>query len=230
MPANGGLQLEDFQLFMKRFRKAVSPLRLRFFHCGEYGETFSRPHYHACIFGYDFQDKVLHTERLGNKLYTSEMLDDLWQKGFSTIGAVTFDSAAYVARYITKKVLGERAEWFYSEIDPETGEIYRELRPEYVTMSRRPGIGKTWFEKYKTDVYPSDFVVIDGKKFPPPRYYRGQLEIIDPKSFSQLKGRSLAATEEAKDNPNNSRERLWVREEVQLSRLQLLKRGYESVD
>lgn len=229
LPENGSLQVEDFQKFMKRFRKEVHPLKLRFFHCGEYGDKFSRPHYHACVFGYEFKDKELFSERGGIPLYTSKTLENLWKKGHCTTGEVTFDSAAYVARYITKKVLGPRADLFYNERD-ESGEIIRSLKPEYVTMSRRPGIGKQWFEKFKGDVFPGDYVVIDGKKMPPPKYYRGQLEIISPKEFRDLRGRGLQRAEEAKADENNSWDRMRVREEITISRLKQLKRGYENED
>lgn len=241
LPPDGGLRVSDFQKFMKRLRRSVDIPerreqllmdgdRVRFFHCGEYGDRFSRPHYHACIFGLDFKDKELVEDRRGVKLYESPTLEAIWEKGKCRIGDLTFQSAAYVARYICKKVTGERAEWYYNEIDPETGEILRELKPEYVTMSRRPGIGKRWFEKFSKDVFPSDFVVINGKKFPPPKFYKSQFEILDHEGSKRLRGRSLARTELAKSNPDNSPVRLQVREEVTLARLDLLKRGYENGD
>jgi hypothetical protein len=54
LPKDGSLDVSHFQKFMKRFRKRFGP-GIRFFHCGEYGESLSRPHYHACIFGFDFE-------------------------------------------------------------------------------------------------------------------------------------------------------------------------------
>src|SRR6185436_16893236 len=130
----------------------------RYFHCGEYGEQLGRPHYHALLFNYDFDDKRFFSQRGGNSVYTSDKLSRLWGNGFSVIGEVTFDSAAYVARYVMKKVTGVRAE-----------EHYQGRRPEYTTMSRRPGIGKGWYEKFKTDVYPRDRVVVRGVHTRPPR-------------------------------------------------------------
>ena len=100
---------------------------VRFFHCGEYGELLYRPHYHACLFGFDFSDKVLWSTRGGVRLYRSKILEKLWTFGFSTIGDVTFESAAYVARYCTKKITGDKAD-----------EHYNGRSPEYVTMSRPP--------------------------------------------------------------------------------------------
>lgn len=171
------INVKDFQNFMKKLRNSTFK-KIRFFHCGEYGEKFMRPHYHAILFGYDFPDKVLFADRGGKKLYVSQKLNDLWPYGFSTIGDVTFDSAAYVARYCTKKITGDNADNHYMT---EDGEM---LTPEYCTMSRRPGIGKTWFEKYQSDVYPHDYCEVEGKKIPPPRYYDELLK-GDPEKPSQ---------------------------------------------
>ena len=97
------------------------------------------------------------------------MLEELWPYGFSTIGHVTFQSAAYCSRYILKKQRGETAADHYTWVD-DAGEI-RKREPEYCTMSRKEGIGYDWFQKYKNDVYPHDYVVLDGKQYKPPRYY-----------------------------------------------------------
>ena len=154
VPKDSSLHLEHFQKFMKRLRKYiftevqkvnflismmsvdtgrvigyVPSQGVRFFHCGEYGELLSRPHYHACLFGFDFSDKVLWSTRGGVRLYRSKVLEKLWTFGFSTIGDVTFESAAYVARYCTKKITGDEADKHYNG-----------RSPEYVTMSRRPCI------------------------------------------------------------------------------------------
>ena len=134
LPDGGRLVLDDFQRFFKRLRKRVG-VPVRYYHCGEYGETFGRPHYHACIFGYGFPDRVLWSYSNGQPLYSSKELSDLWPYGHALIGEVTFDSAAYVARYIMKKVNGDRADEHYRRVDLDTGEIYQ-LPPEYTTMSR----------------------------------------------------------------------------------------------
>lgn len=225
LPENAGLNVKDYQDFMKRLRERLAPLKVRYYHCGEYGENFSRPHYHSCLFGYDFPDKELWTTKNGNKLYVSQLLNDTWGLGHATIGDVTLESAAYVARYITKKITGDLAEMYYTEFDPETGEELRKLRPEYATMSK--GIGKGWFEKYHSDVFPNDYVVVEGKKFPFPKYYATQLEKFHKQDYLRLRGRSLALKERSKNNPNNTPQRLLVREEVQTLRFFQYKREYD---
>ena len=102
--------------------------------CGEYGEKFARAHYHACLFNYDFEDKELWKDKQGTKLYISETLNKLWKKGFSTIGQVTFDSAAYVARYILKKQTGKQSQsYYYSKVQEEDGLLTTPVQEEYTT-------------------------------------------------------------------------------------------------
>lgn len=170
LPKDGSLNKSDFQKFMKRLRKKFKGRRIRYYHCGEYGSELRRPHHHACLFGIDFPDKEVWSVRKGVTLYRSDILEKLWPFGFSLIGEVTFESAAYCARYVLKKVLGDRAEDHYRRLDRETGEI-TDLLPEYTTMSRRPGIGRSWFERYEGDLFPKDFVTLRGVRYKSPRYY-----------------------------------------------------------
>jgi len=213
------VDVRDFQLFMKRLRKKYGE-GIRFYHCGEYGEKSSRPHYHACLFGFDFADKRLWKITNGSRLYTSESLSELWSYGFSTIGDVTFESAAYVARYIMKKINGEQAENHY--YDRETGEV---INPEYTTMSRRPGIGRGWLDKYVADVYPHDYVVVNGIKCKPPKYYDGVLSTDRPYEFDEIKNNRLTRAEKHVDN--NTPDRLDVRERVSKARLKLLPKNLD---
>lgn len=175
LPDNNSLQLKDFQLFMKRLRKRFGS-GIRYYHCGEYGGELGRPHYHALLFNHDFDDRKFFSERSGNRLFTSDSLSSLWEKGFSTVGAVTFESAAYVARYVMKKVTGKKAE-----------DHYGQRSPEYTTMSRRPGIGKDWIRKFMGDVYPRDNVVVRSHSTRPPRFYDNYYASKDPSSMALLK-------------------------------------------
>lgn len=114
LPEDRGLHYDHFQLFMKRLRKKYGE-GIRFYMCGEYGEKLGRPHFHACLFNHDFSDKTpWKTTETGFKLFRSKELEELWPYGYSSVGAVSFESAAYVARYIMKKVNGEAAEMHYT--------------------------------------------------------------------------------------------------------------------
>lgn len=221
VPRDGSLRIRDVQLFLKRLRSRYGA-GIRFYGCGEYGDNFGRPHYHLCVFGFDFGDKVAFSKNSqGDIVYISRELDDVWGFGISTIGAVTFESAAYVARYVMKKVTGKGASDYYERYNLDTGEIYW-LSPEYTHMSRRSGIGKDWFDKFTSDVYPRDYVVVNGVKSRPPRFYDSKFEIIDPARYARLKARRVRnARLHAEDN---TPERLRVREEVVNSRISKLKR------
>jgi len=242
-PAGPSLNLHDFQNFVKKVRKALHKKKrrtppastkylesnllknLRYYHCGEYGEQFQRPHFHACMFNLDFADKKHYKTVNGEKLYTSQTLDKLWPHGFSTIGELTLKSAAYVARYIMKKQYGRKAEEHYAYLD-EYGEKWIR-KPEYSTMSKRPAIGKEWFEKYQKDCFPKDFVTIDGKKYPIPRTYGQWFEQTYPDEWEDVKEKRIIANETEKKLANNTSARLKTREQVHTSRVTTLIRSYE---
>ncbi len=211
LPRSGGLNVKHWQNFAKRLRHRIGPFR--FYHCGEYGDESARPHYHALLFGHDFlEDRKPYTTRRGNQLYTSELLTQTWGQGLSVIGELTYESAAYVARYCMKKINGKQAAEHYQTIDTSTGEVHQ-VKPEYTTMSRRPGIGKSWFDKYTSDVFPSDEVIVNGKPARPPRYYDSQYELSDPTALALVKeGRVRAGR---KHRLNNTHERLNTRKTLQ---------------
>lgn len=223
LPPSRSLILNDFQNFMKRLRKRYGS-GIRFFHCGEYGPKLGRPHYHALLFNFDFKDrKVWKSNERGELIYTSKDLEKLWPLGFSTVAALTFDSAAYCARYAMKKITGDMARDHYAYVDPVSGEYY-DRAPEYCTMSRRPGIGRGHFDKFVSDVYPSDFIIVNGKKARPPRFYDSLYEHLDPLGLEEVKNSRVANAERHADN--NTPERLKVREEVLSLKLKQLKRGW----
>lgn len=220
LPANNSLVVKDLQDFNKRLRKYSYERRgrgFRFYACGEYGDTFGRPHYHILLFDFDFEDKKFwRFSPAGERLYRSEILESKWTFGNSEIGSVSFESAAYVARYITKKVTGDAA-----------AQHYGDRIPEFSTMSRRPGIGQFFFEKFITDIYPNDFVVVRGHKSKPPRFYDKWLEKHASDEFAALKKgrRPHDVLEFRRRKSENSRARLRVKEEVVSSRMDAFKRG-----
>jgi len=227
LPWDHSLNLDHFQKFMRRLRKSIAPKKIRFFHAGEYGEAtpdndfIARPHYHALIFGHNFSDRSLWSEREGIHLYTSDQLDDLWNMGITSVGDVTFESAAYVARYIMKKQLGPRAPEHYTRSHHITGEIIN-LKPEYATMSRATGIGSGWLDKYKTDAYPSDTISIRGSVQMPPKAYDRLMEKENPYEMEVIK--QLRKQKMRKHLWNNTPERLAIREQVKLAQTSTLKR------
>lgn len=208
LPAGGTLVKRHLQLFMKRLRKERGD-GIRFYACGEYGETTFRPHYHILLFNCDFRDKrFFKNARGGDKLYTSASLERLWSMGFAVVGSVTFDSAAYCARYIMKKVTGAPAREHYEVVDSDGVLHHRE--PEFTVMSRRPGIGLRWFQKYGDQVYTWDSVIMNGREVRPPRYYDTKFELVDSDRLEALKLKRRRSRDVAENRPD----RLRVREVV----------------
>lgn len=220
------LDKRDFQLFMKRFRERLK-IPLRYFMCGEYGELFKRPHYHAVIFGFDFPDKQLYKIKDGMRYYTSNFLSDLWPFGFNVVTDVTFDTCAYVARYIMKKHLGKDA-WknYFEYFDELTGEFVGQRIPEYTTMSRRPGIGKDWLDTYLQDVYPRDKIFMRGRGFSrPPKYYDSLYEIIDPVDHSRIKAQRVEQA--LLNSPDDVTQHLIAKQIIKLKQIKVLSRNLE---
>lgn len=243
LPEDLSLQLDHFPLFMKRLRRHYEPKKIRFYHCGEYGtdrdshgqplphpfiegrDALGRPHYHALIFGLDFTDKTPFSERDGIITFTSDTLSKLWGKGFVTVGEVTLQSASYVARYVMKKINGDLALNYYKKINKQ-GEILTVL-PERTTMSRRPGIGFPFWEKFAEDFILDDTVVIrttnGSKTYKTPTYYLNLLEKDLPHLWADLKHERLTNYEKhyAFDN---TPERLLVKQACTQARIKNLKR------
>lgn len=249
LPKDGSLNVATFQRFMKRLRAGTKKKNLRFFHSGEYGEKFRRPHYHALIFGYDFPDKKLFQKNKDPalNLYTSQELSKYWPYGFSTIGNLTYESASYTARYILKKINGDMAKDHYA-IKDDDGKITGYLNPEYCTMSRVPGLGTDWYKEFGwSDCHANDrcAVLRNGKTYysRPPRFYddilksgsrykgkgktKGCWNIFpNPKLFEKIKKKRL----EKQDDPiiyKGKHGRLKTKEEVKTLQIEKILRNLE---
>lgn len=224
LPPGNTLVLLHAQKFIRALRDKTGAT-LRYLLVGEYGDKENRAHYHALIFGYDPPDKILHTVNRGNRLFRSEIIESVWRYGFSTVGELNAKSVAYCARYAMKKQGGKREKKHYESIDPETGEVHQR-KPEFSLRSLRPGLGGSWLDLYTADVYAEDDGIIHGgKKWPIPRYYDKLFERSSPQNkdaFAQLKEwrqeRSIARA------PDNTPERLVVREKCLAARMSKLKR------
>lgn len=220
LPERGRLNYNDYQLFMKRLRKLAEPEIVRFYMCGEYGGQTGRPHYHAILFNWDWDDKkFFKTTGSGEKIYTSKTLEKLWPWGHSSSAAATFESAAYIARYCMQKITGEAAEEHYKRYD-HLGEY--QLVPEFNEMSTRPGIGADWLNFYRKDVYTHDYVIINGHESRAPKYYDKLQKRYDAYGMDDLKSiREYRAYTHAEDN---TPERLAVKEQVAKAKINQLKR------
>lgn len=225
LPNPPSLDHRHWQLFMKRLRKFhhynnPDAPPIKFYMCGEYGGNTNRPHYHAIVFGLDFADKrPFKKGKRGDQIYTSAKLNDLWSLGYCWIGSVTYQSAGYVARYCLKKVGGDQAKEHYQYVDVDTGEV-TQLSPEYMRCSK--GLGERHFEDFHRDMYVRDFVTVEGKEAPIPKYYDRKLKSLNEELFEELKERrKQKAKLRAADN---TPERLAVRKECREAKVKLLRR------
>lgn len=182
LPKDGMLCKKDLQDFWKRLRKAG--YRFRYFACGEYGETYQRPHYHAIVFGLNIPD--LRFYRLSNRmsqLFVSQEIQRIWSNGFVSIGYADTGSIAYTAGYCEKK-----------QDDPHWND-YR-VKP-FITMSRKPALGTAYLLEHKDTIIASNKVYGDfgsSHQQPVPRHFIRKLGELDE---DWLKGRSLVMQERA---------------------------------
>lgn len=242
VPADYSVRKRDLQLFNKRLREKFGA-GIKHFGCGEYGDRNGRPHYHEALFNFDFPDKKHWRDSdSGYRIWRSELLEQLWPNGLSEIGSVTHESGGYIAKYCFKKVNGDGADAHYWRVSPVDGQFHR-VEPEFMLCSLKPALGKAWFDKFSTDAFPSDFVVVDGRRARPPQYYLRQLEKLEAakRSAEAPAGKVLRTASAGEDvrirrgrkaravtpaaRANSTEERLAVREEVQALREKRLVRS-----
>lgn len=215
------LRKRDFQLFMKRLRKAFPDQKIRFFAAGEYGSHTYRPHYHAILFGLKLDDLETYGMSSQNFPYFwSKSLQKLWDegenvqnlyervekkpllsyqnvlqymqgckesstplatRGFVLVANVSWETCAYVARYVTKKLTGPVAE-FYKE---------HNIEAPFSLMSRKPGIGRGYYDVHLDNLYDYDYINVatsqGGVKFRPPKYFNRLLESDNPELSEMLR-------------------------------------------
>ena len=148
------LEREHLTNFFKRLRKDISPAKIKYFACGEYGSKYKRPHYHAIIFGLDAYDPVI---------------QENWNLGYVKNGTVTYESARYVADYIQKSVVGELAYETYDQTGRE--------RP-FCAMSKGLGLdyAKIHIEEWLSHIYnDKPGYTVNGIAMSLPRYYLRKL-------------------------------------------------------
>lgn len=185
---------DDLKLFFKRLRRSQEyhkENRIRYYAVGEYGSQFHRPHYHAIIFGLLLDDiKEIGRSKLGRVLHDSDAIRRLWGKGITEVDEMTWETAAYCARYTTKK-LGKAETDFYEK---------NGLVPEFSRMSLKPAIGYQFYEDHKEQIYAYDQIYISAKggfTVKPPHYYDKKYDDVYPAHMAEVKGNRMDVAEQA---------------------------------
>lgn len=215
---------KDFQLFIKRLRRAYTKNHIKYYCAGEYGSTTARPHYHAIIFGLDIPDlEVYKHDSRGYNLYNSEWLNNIWKKGYVVIGNVTFDTCAYTARYIMKKQSGDNAK-IYSDLN---------IEKEFALMSSKPAIGREFYENNVDYFKDFDRIYLSscdgGLSFRIPRYFMNLLENGYSEDWERIKENRKLISDNQKDLKMSKTslsylEQLEVEEDIKKNRIKALKR------
>lgn len=219
---------EDLTKFMKDLRRFYkyhyNHENIRFYACGEYGEKYNRPHFHLIVFNLPIDDKeYLFTTNQKNNVYTSDTISKIWGKGLVSIGDVTWDSAAYVARYVMKKLKGRESE-NYKKMG---------IVPEFVRMSRKEGIAKAYYEQHKNEIYENDEIILSKKDkteiIKPCSYYDKMFDIENHELMEKIKARRAEIAQEAmklqlEKTSLNKEEYLEVKERNKMAQIKTLKR------
>ena len=203
---------------------------IRFFMCGEYGSQRERPHYHMILFNIDLKDvEYIGKNKAGNPIWKSETIDKIWGKGLTVIGNVDWEFCAYTARYIMKKQKGPGSEDYYKE---------KGIMPEFVRMSRNPGIAKKYYDTHKKEMYETDSIYLQNRKgvqeVKPARYYDKLYDIEYPEEMKRIKENRRKLAEDAEKvalskTTLSKEELLAVKERSIELKARALKRGLESV-
>lgn len=192
----GNLELHDLQLFFKNLRKKCPGIKLKYMAAGEYGEEGQRPHYHAIIYGLKLDTNDLYNPRIINNevYYQSKLIESCWVKredddtvtsrGISNVSQASWNTIAYTARYITKKINGNGSEELYAAMGQ---------RKEFFVCSTRPGIGHDYYMQHKNEIYSTDSITIKNKKgittCKPPKYFDDLYEKENPKRMKEIKAK-----------------------------------------
>lgn len=218
----------DFQLFMKRLRKRGND-GIRFFACGEYGSTTMRPHYHAILFNLHLDDLEKLYEKDNMIYYRSAFLESVWKKGFVIVTNMTWETCAYVARYVCKKSKNDESERYLNKFYED-----HNIEKEFILMSRKPGIGRKFYDDNKDEIYEYDEIHVSTRggsvKRRPPRYFDKLFEEEFPEHFEMIKGQRQLNAEllrelKLKATSQDYENMLLSEEENQKSRMKKLSRN-----
>lgn len=220
---------KDVQLFMKRLRKQFDEKGhqgIKLYACGEYGPKNLRPHFHICLFNLPLDMKKLKLIRKAgagiDALWISEEIEKAWDKGFHTVGQLTYNSAAYTAGYVDKKA--NKDNLILTSLGYEA---------EFTLCSRRPGIGNKYYQDHKEEIYSLDQITIKTRygivTKKPSAYYDHLYDLEQPELLEEIKKKrqKLAQRQEKNSLKKTSislEEQLQIKERTYKDKNQKLRR------
>lgn len=191
----GSLQPNDLTQFMKNLRQIMkreyNHEGIKFIACGEYGGEGRRPHYHLILYNCPFPTDSFYEPRIDwekNTYFQNKIIERAWGKGIVNITEANWNTIAYVARYITKKIKGKESDLYYA-VQGEIKEIFRTSRGNEKTG--HSGIGYDYYEKHKDEIYRTDQIMIKNNKgihyVRPPKYFDNMYEKENPERMKEIK-------------------------------------------
>lgn len=177
VPQDGLLVKDDLKKFLRRVRDKFP--EVRYFACGEYGDQGGRPHYHAILFGVDFMgDKQFYD----GENWVSPTLSALWPKGIATTAPANYSTICYTVGYVAKKIG-----------NPDVFQL----------MSRQPGLGASYLEKFEADMRATQSIEIEGRQHPIPEYFFKKDEGLDDiRRYRKTKTKPLSWQERSSKGVN----------------------------
>lgn len=183
---NGYLEKRHFESFLhdirQKFKRKYNHTGIKFLGCGEYGGKTNRPHYHIILFNAPFPSETFYNSKFINQniYWQNSLIEEVWRYGISNITLATWDTIAYTARYVTKKIYGTHSKEEYAS---------KGQTPEFIRMSR--GIGKDYYEQNKERIWKNDEIIIKNTNgaisTKPPKYYTRLLEKENKEASDNLK-------------------------------------------
>lgn len=223
LPPDADLRYRDLRLFFvnarHHFQTAAKPFK--YFACGEYGDKTLRPHYHFAGFDFKIDDLRPFKQTASGWYFLSESLRSIWKHGHVIVAPLQWDCAAYIARYVTKKMHGSNLR-DKGTFDPDTGEL------DLYTIERAfqsKGLGLPFYEDHHDEIWDLDACLFKGQYLvKPPRYYFKQLEKSDPVKASLIKEKRMADKPLVVIDETRDKELLYEMEARRLQ-MQTLKRS-----
>lgn len=155
------LRRDDVKKFLYRLRSKINYYgldvkicnpRFKVLYCGEYGDSFGRPHYHFLFFGLDY-------------MACQKIFYESWKNGSIESLPIKDGCFRYVLKYLDKQIKGVEAKKLYEDNNVEAPFSYHSVKFGYGMLSNQIGYIEKNNYMYKNGAF----------ERPLPSYYKKQL-------------------------------------------------------